>query len=460
MQHNQIQNKCPDETDCQGKVTQLKRRKDSLPPDPSSDRNEMEPSSNERSRKKRDKEADRPWEQGWELTEEQKAFFREKSFASAEAKRLALSGKGPKPLHPINKPRLDPAELMRRLPDNGLRTLSLFSGGGGLDLGFDMAGYKHVASYDVREVAGETLRRNRPQWSVFAGEDGDVRSQDWKKYRDAVDVLHGGPPCQPFSSAGRQLGSSDTRDMFPEFVRAVLEIRPRAFVAENVAALMQSKFQDYLNAAVFKPLSSLYQADIFLLKAEWFGVPQYRTRVFIVGFLSAADRKRFRQPVPTHQFWRKMTFSSKEPACEMHLFGIPDEESILNNRYQRTMGVREALGLADIGVDDLAPTLRSGFTGPRGTTSVLSSTAALKSWGQLGIWPNGVATDREAAHLFVPENGNFRLSVQDCGILQGFPETWGFCGRVWSTLGQIGNSVAPPVAYNLAKTVASALGIE
>jgi DNA (cytosine-5)-methyltransferase 1 len=75
---------------------------------------------------------------------------------------------------------------------------------------------------------------------VFGGEEGDVSRVDWIKYRGFVDVVHGGPPCQPFSSAGRQNGHNDERNLFPEFVRAVRAIKPQAFVAENVRALGHS----------------------------------------------------------------------------------------------------------------------------------------------------------------------------------------------------------------------------
>ncbi len=399
---------------------------------------------------------DAPWRQGWDLSEEEIAFFRERSVTSAAAKRLALSGEGRPPIHPINVPRFDPSDLMPRLHPNGLRSLSLFSGGGGLDLGFDLAGYTHVASYDILSVAGETLRRNRPEWTVFAGkEEGDVCRQDWSRYRGKVDVLHGGPPCQPFSSAGRQLGSEDTRDMFPEFVRAALQCCPAAFAAENVAALSQRKFEGYLAEHVLGPLSEEYHLDRFELEAEWFGVPQLRVRHFIVGFRSARAFRNFRRPEPTHAFPGR-TAKARE-RVRPDLFGALSLTGSAPSVPQRTMGVREALGLPDIGFDDLAPTLRSGFTGPRGATSVNSSTAALKAWGRLGIWPHGVAVDRQSAHLFVPENGHFRLSLQECGIIQGFPETWPFSGRVWSVLGQIGNSVVPPMAYRLALSIARAL---
>ena len=119
---------------------------------------------------------------------------------------------------------------------------------------------------------------------------------------------------------------------------------------------------------------------------------------------------------------------------------------------------RKSLGLPATGTDTVAPTLRSGFTGPRNTTGVLNSAAALKVWNAMGIWPNGVQGNRSLARAFTPENGSFRLSVADCALLQGFPESWMFSGAVYQALGQIGNSVCPPVGYVVARQVALALG--
>jgi len=122
------------------------------------------------------------------------------------------------------------------------------------------------------------------------------------------------------------------------------------------------------------------------------------------------------------------------------------------------MGAREALGLCDQGFDAIAPTLRSGLTGPRHTTSVVSSVSAMKRWGELGIWPNGVAADREKASAFVAANGHFRLSIPDCMLLQGFPVDWPLKPPVYKALGIIGNSVAPPMGYWVAMAVARSLG--
>ena len=173
------------------------------------------------------KGTDAPWYKGWDLSDAERDVFRKRSGDSSRRKQAATAGEGPPPIHPINLPRLNPNDLMPKLRSSGLQALSLFSGGGGLDLGFDRAGFDHVASYDLLADAADTLRLNRPKWTVFGGMDGDVRRVDWRQYEGRVDVIHGGPPCQPFSSSGRQLGKDDVRDMWPEFVRAVLQIGPR-----------------------------------------------------------------------------------------------------------------------------------------------------------------------------------------------------------------------------------------
>lgn len=382
-----------------------------------------------------------PWYQGWTITDEKREFFRERSRRSREAKLRAAEG-AETPLHAVNVPVLDPAALMPPVRPRGLGALSLFSGGGGLDLGFERAGFGHVASYDTLAAAGRTLTQNRPRWTVCSGEDGDVRCVEWQQYRDAATIVHGGPPCQPFSAAGRQRGHEDERNMLPEFVRAVRSIRPRAFVAENVPALAGPKFAPYLAKSFLEPLSKLYEIAQFRLSAHDFGVPQVRHRVFFVGFQRKADAKRFAAPTATHR--------------ADHLARGPEP---LLGEGERTLGARQALGLDDTGHDALAPTLRSTLTGPRHTTSILSSASAQRVWRELGIWPNGVAATREAARDFPAENGHFRLSVADCAVLQGFPPSWSFDGPVYMALGQIGNSVAPPVAYRVGLAVARALGV-
>lgn len=370
----------------------------------------------------------------YDISEEKRDWYREVSARSRSRKAAARRGELYSGEVELNRPAFRPEVLMPERKHQGLCSLSLFSGGGGLDLGFERAGMHHVASYDVLDVCGETLKTNRPNWTVFSGAAGDVSATDFAEFAGEVDVVHGGPPCQPFSIAGKQGGGDDSRDMWPSFTRAIREIRPAAFVAENVPGLLGRRFDHYVQETIIKPLSRSYTIDAFRLSASAFGVPQERQRVFFVGFRSSAAARRHTVPKATH--------------------GDQDE---LFSAKCRTPGARAALGLENIGFDCFAPTLRSGFTGPRKTTSILNSKASQTVWRQLQIWPNGVQESREAALRFPPENGHFRLSVQDCGLLQGFPEKWQFKGAVYQVIGQIGNSVCPPVGYAIANSIVDAL---
>ncbi|MFE6472085.1 DNA cytosine methyltransferase [Streptomyces rochei] len=376
-----------------------------------------------------------PFHQPRDLTEAQREKFRQMSRESREARRSALAGEGPAPLHEINVPNFRPLDLMPQRDGRGLTALSLFSGGGGLDLGIERAGFTHTASFEIIPEAGDTLRKARGDWAVFSGEtDGDVRNVNFKKWRGEVDLLHGGPPCQPFSNAGRQKGHLDERDMWPQFVRAVKEIRPAAFIGENVPALASPKFSEYVATSILSPLSSSYHIQKVILQASDFGVPQVRRRVFFVGFRTKRMANAWNAPEPTH-FWGDASITGGS----------------------RCLGLREALGLPDIGVDDLSPTIRSSLTGPRHTTSILNSVAAQRKFESLQVWPNGVAADRASARAFVAKNGHFRLSVPDVALIQGFPEDWPFVGATYMALGQIGNAVPPPLAYAVGSSVLEVL---
>jgi len=374
----------------------------------------------------------------YDLTQEQRDKYSATSIRSQQRKQAFLREPSPSAVRsPLDGERLDPLELMPQREKNGLTCLSLFTGGGGLDVGFERAGFDHMACFEILDICGETLRANRPTWQVSTGEvDGDVTMAKFSPFL-GVDVVHGGPPCQPFSVAGKQAGAADPRNMWGEFVRCVQEAQPRAFIAENVVGLLDRKFEGFVRRVIVDPLASNYIIFRFKLAAHDFGVPQARRRVFFVGFRSARDAARFEDPQPTH-------------GNVASLFGplLPRNTA------------RRSLGLPDIGFDEVAPTLRSGFTGPRNTTGVLNSKASLRVWNGLEVWPNGVQQSHVLAMGYPPENGHFRLSVADCALLQGFPADWKFAGAVYQALGQIGNSVCPPVAFAVAREVAKALGTD
>jgi len=128
-----------------------------------------------------------------------------------------------------------------------LESIELFSGAGGLALGLHAAGFHHRGLYDWNASAVETLRYNQKMGheSLEGCEISrvDVRDVDFRKYR-GVDLVAGGPPCQPFSMGGKAAGMNDARDMFPQAIRAVAEVQPRALIFENVRGLLRPAFSN------------------------------------------------------------------------------------------------------------------------------------------------------------------------------------------------------------------------
>jgi DNA (cytosine-5)-methyltransferase 1 len=394
------------------------------------------------------------WQAGWDLSDEKREWFRQKSINSAARKKILTSIESVS--KSVRQPRLAPESLMPIMDRSEIDSVSLFSGCGGLDIGFERAGFNHLVSVDILSICGETLQANRPSWQVHSGPiDGDVRNRSWSDDISRLNkylVLHGGPPCQPFSNAGRQLGKDDPRNMVPEFFRAIQELQPDAFVMENVPALGSSKFSSYLDSELHKQVGKSYFFKRFFLFAPHFGVPQQRNRLFVVGFRSLDAFYQFKEPAPTHSVER---FINIHKSLVKYIKSA--KRLVEYDELPPTMGVREAIGLDDSVLDGLAPTFRSGFTGPRNSTSILNGASSQKVLENMGLWGNGIASSREAAAAFPPENGTERLSTQDIALIQGFPEDWEIKGPVYKVIGQIGNSVAPPVAYQIARAVRNAL---
>lgn len=190
------------------------------------------------------------------------------------------------------------------------KVISLFTGAGGLDIGFERAGFDVRVSVESDPACCMTLRRNRPEVNVINKKIEEVSSEEMMELAglrplDAALVI-GGPPCQPFSLAGARKGLEDPKGMLlMEFIRVVREALPHGFVMENVRGLLnwdngrakEMLMEEFQKPIVYKGRTYRYDVSVKLLNASEFGVPQKRERVFFVGNRLGVD---FEFPRPTH----------------------------------------------------------------------------------------------------------------------------------------------------------------
>lgn len=160
------------------------------------------------------------------------------------------------------------------------KALALFAGAGGTTLGQRLAGNEVVACIEYAPAMAATLRANFPYLKVV---EQDVRTVDFTQFRGDLDVLVGGPPCQPFSQAGNNNGEYDPRDMIPEYIRAVRETRPRMFIMEEVQTLTWKRHRGYLDRVLADLRALGYEVDWQVINMADYGIPQARKRLFVIG---------------------------------------------------------------------------------------------------------------------------------------------------------------------------------
>lgn len=306
-----------------------------------------------------------------------------------------------------------------------LTCVEICAGAGGQALGLAMAGFIHMALVEYEADYCKILKSNRPEWNVICA---DVRDFDGCRYR-GVDLLAGGVPCPPFSVAGKQLGKDDERDLFPEAIRLVSEIKPRAVMLENVRGFMDSSFLEY-RTHILNSISELgYETHIKLLNASDFGVPQLRPRVVIIGIR--------RDQAGTFCYPEENAHNT--PSVGKVLYDLMAE-----NGWRRAKGWASA-------ANRIAPTLVGGSKKHGGPD--LGPTRARKAWAELGVDGKGVADTAPPLDF----EGMPRLTSRMLARIQGFPDTWTFGKKKTLACRMIGNAFPPPVAYAVGKKIKECL---
>ena len=306
-----------------------------------------------------------------------------------------------------------------------LSSLEICAGAGGQALGLERAGFAHRALIEIDHHACNTLRINRPLWNVHQEDIADFCAKDYKD----IDLFAGGVPCPPFSKAGKQLGQSDERDLFPQALRLIEECRPRAVMLENVRGLLDIVFDDY-RAEISRRLDKLgYTPAWNLLHASEFGVSQLRPRVVMVAI---------KKELAVHFHWPE-PIETPSPNVGNVLYDL-----IASN------GWRDAARWC-AGAQAIAPTIVGGSKKHGGPD--LGPTRAKRAWASLGVDGGGIANEAPSeSFMGVP-----KLTVRMVARLQGFPDDWQFSGGKTAAYRQVGNAFPPPVAHAVAAQIAVAL---
>lgn len=322
-----------------------------------------------------------------------------------------------------------------------MRLIDLFSGAGGLSLGLKRAGYDIHACVEINRDAIETYSLHEPD-AIHYNE--DIRGISFEKFQGRIDIISGGPPCQPFSVGGLRNAQKDERDMIPEFLRCLQEIKPEAFIMENVPGLTLKKTRPYFDSILAQLSACGYRLNWAVLNSADYGIPQKRKRLIVLG----SRRMQLRFPAPTHG-----------PGT--------------SNSHIGALGV---LGSTPIGAapncpvkyakePDLRPSPYAGhiYNGggrpldPYGPChTILASSGGHKThWiDTLGVAPEYHAHLQAGGRPWEGEvPGARRLSVEECAIIQTFPRDMIFTGKRSAQYKQVGDAVPPDFAFIIGRSV-------
>lgn len=331
-----------------------------------------------------------------------------------------------------------------------MKALDLFSGAGGLTLGLHKSGWDTTAAFEMNKDAIETYKTNFPDINVF---EGDIRDYSFHKYQ-GIELVAGGPPCQPFSVAGKQLSYDDDRDMVPQFIRAVDEAKPQTFLMENVPGLTSKRHANYLQSITEKLANSGLGYDVYtiLLNSADYGVPQKRRRVFIIGLPSGL---KFLEPKPTHGNNANKPYLTSGEALKNTPRDEPNN-SIVTYAKNPVLRPSPWAGLLingkgrPINLDAPSPTIPASAGGNR--THIYDPERILYKYHT--HLSNG-GKPRQGIVM-----GVRRITVRESARLQTFPDEFIFTGAKSNKYTQVGNAIPPLLANAVSNAVINSLGEE
>ena len=323
-----------------------------------------------------------------------------------------------------------------------MNTIDLFSGAGGLSLGLKAAGAKLLACVERNSDACATHYEHSPECEHL---NKDIREIDFSRFRGKIDLVAGGPPCQPFSLGGLRKAQTDSRDMIPQFIRCLEEVSPHAFIMENVPGLLTRKTRPYFDRTISQLAKLGYTLNWAVLHSANYGVPQKRRRLFVLG---SRSNQILRFPMPTHGSGTNNPHPRSFDYIGLEPLGEPPNCPVKFAKYP-----------------DLRPSPYAGqvYNGggrpvdPEGPChTILASSGGYKThWiDTLGVAPEYHAHLKKGGS---PREGEVpgarRLSVEECVRIQTFPDDLVFHGKRSSQYTQVGDAVPVMLAQALASSV-------
>lgn len=331
-------------------------------------------------------------------------------------------------------------------PRREFTSIELFAGGGGLALGMHKAGFKHLLLNEFDKDACTTLKHNMPQWNVVHG---DIHEIDFTAYRDKVDLLTGGFPCQAFSYAGKRLGFEETRGtLFFELARAVKEVRPKVFMAENVKGLLEhdnGRTLATIRAVIAELGYTLIEPRV--LRAILYNVPQKRERLILVAIRNdIAPLVTFRWPDVCGEFrtlrdafFAGALFDCDVPTSEGQKYP-PSKERVLKL-------VPEGGDWRNLPADVAEEYMKGSYRLGGGKTGMARRLAMDEASLTLTCAPAQKQTER--CHPIETRP----LTVREYARIQTFPDSWEFCGSLSAKYKQIGNAVPVNLAWAIGRSL-------
>ena len=324
--------------------------------------------------------------------------------------------------------------------------LELFAGAGGLAIGMEKAGLKCVALNEIDKFACQTLRNNRPNWNIL---EGDIKDFDFSEYRNKVDVVTGGFPCQAFSYAGKKLGLADARGtLFYEFARVVKQVNPPICIGENVRGLLSHEGGRTLQGMISILDEIGYNvAPVEVLKAVHYKVPQKRERLILVGIRKDINIK-FEYPKPHKRIYNLLDALKKG---DLYDCDVPKSDGA---KYPKRK--KDVLDLVppkgywrDLPVDIQKEFLAGSYYLGGGKTGI----ARRIGWDEPCLTLTCSPAQKQTERCHPDETRPF--TVREYARIQTFPDSWEFKGSQAQQYKQIGNAVpvnlGQEVGYSIVK---------